>query len=159
MPPSPGHTLFEQLSLIFVCRRGMERRRLQASLEISSASFQDIISDLLVLFSLVILVHYAHILFNKVRLPSPRKQNSVLLNNTAALKEKKYRIRQSLAQTGHLDHDSFPALLDIRDSSPAIAGPALHMEIIGPKHPAVKVYVFPSTVSELLCELFKWSQM
>lgn len=85
MPPSPGHTLFEQLSLIFVCIRGMERRRLQASLEISSASFQDIISDLLVLFSLVILVHYAHILFNKVRLPSPRKQNSVLLNNTAAL--------------------------------------------------------------------------
>lgn len=56
VPPSPGHALFEKFILTFVYGRGMEKKRLQTPSETSSASFEDIIFDLLLLLYLVTLV-------------------------------------------------------------------------------------------------------
>lgn len=123
MPPSPWHTFFGQFILIFVCERGMGNP--QTSLGTSQSELWRHL-----FWSSVIAVpcYTCHILFNKVRLCSTRRQSSVLLSNMALLKAKqKSQIWQNLAQTGHRDHNRvFPWCMGICDSSLNITGQILY---------------------------------
>lgn len=91
-----------------------------------------------------------HILFNKVRLCSTRRQSSLLLNNMAALKTKQKRqIWQNLAQAETTTE--FLWCVDIHDSSLNITGQILYQKLFIIKNSFIKIICwglwFPSTSS------------
>lgn len=81
----------------------------------------------------------------------------MLLNNTAALirEKRKSRICPTLAQNRQRDHSSSPATCGTSVTPLQLLHDTCTSRLL-PSQPAIKGYVFPSTVSKLFQKVFKW---